>query len=125
MLVVTPIYAAALTVMLIALSVNVIAYRRKNRVALGDAGNKALQGRIRAQANFVEYVPMALLLMLMAELGGTRPIWLHAVGLCLLVGRVVHAYHLTYAPLKYTLRPVAVLLTFAALAAAAVLALPL
>ncbi len=124
-LTVTPVYAAALTVLLIALSANVIAFRRKNRVALGDAGNKILQNRIRAQANFIEYVPMALVLMLMAELGGTQAVWLHGVGLCLVVGRMVHAYHLTYAPVKYVLRTVGIILTFFALAAAAILALPL
>ena len=122
---VTPIYAFALTVLLIALSVNVIRFRRANRIALGDAANPVLIGRMRAQANFVEYAPIGVLLMSLAELAGTSAVWLHAVGICLLAGRLVHAWHMTFAPKTFGLRPVGIGLTFIALLAAAILALPL
>ena len=122
---ITPYYALALTILLIGLSANVIRFRRGNRIPLGDAGNSDLMGRVRAQGNFVEYAPMGLMLLLLAELAGTQAIWLHAVGACLLTGRLVHAYHMTFAPKKYVLRPIGIVLTFTALCAAAILALPL
>lgn len=122
---ITPIYACVLTVLLIALSANVIRYRRGNRVPLGDAGSKELLGRMRAQGNFVEYAPMGLMLMVLAELAGTQAIWMHAVGTALVIGRLVHAFHMIFLPTKYVLRPIGIILTFTALLAAAILALPL
>ena len=122
---ITPIYAFALTILLLALSANIIRFRRGNRIPLGDAGDADLIGRIRAQGNFVEYAPMGLVLMVLAELAGTTALWLHMVGICLLAGRLVHAWHMTYAPKKYVLRPVGIVLTFVALGLAAALALPL
>ena len=122
---ITPVYAFALTLLLIALSVNVIRFRRGNRIPLGDAGNADLMGRVRAQGNFVEYAPMGLVLMVLAEMAGTSALWMHMVGICLLAGRLVHAWHMTFAPKKYVLRPIGITLTFAALGLAAALALPM
>ena len=122
---ITPVYAFALTLLLLALSVNVIRVRRGNRIPLGDAGNADLMGRVRAKGNFVEYAPMGLVLMVLAEMAGTSALWMHMVGICLLAGRLVHAWHMTFAPKKYVLRPVGITLTFAALGLAAALALPM
>ncbi len=44
-----------------------------------------------ASANFAEYVPLALLLLAMAEIRGASPLWLHIGGVALLIGRVAHA----------------------------------
>lgn len=114
---VTAFYAALLASLLVALSMRVIARRRSARVALGDGGDEELTRRIRAHANFAEYVPLALLLMLLAELSGT-PAWLlHALGLALLSGRVVHAWALATANLRA--RVAGMGLTFGVLAAGA------
>ena len=51
-----------------------------------------MQQRIRAQANFVEYVPMALILLMLVEYAGIGPRWLTmAMGATLVLGRVLHA----------------------------------
>ena len=58
---VTALYAALLTPLFVILSVRVIALRRANGAALGDGGNPVLLRRIRVQANFAEYAPLALI----------------------------------------------------------------
>ena len=124
-LVATPIYAVVLAAIFIFLSLRVIAFRRDNRVSLGDGGHSVLTNRIRAHANFNEYVPFTLLLMMMAELGGTGVIWLHLTGLLLVIGRVLHAGHLLAFTRNFALRTAGMMMTFVALALAAVLSLPL
>lgn len=50
---------------------------------------------LRVQANFVENVPLALLLLLMMELNGTSHPILHAFGLSLITCRLLHAWGLS------------------------------
>ena len=88
----TGLYAALAALMFGGLSLWVIARRMGTRISLGAGEDKALEKRMRVQANFVEYTPIALLLILLLELQST-PAWaLHALGLALLAGRVMHAY---------------------------------
>lgn len=124
MLHITPYYALIMTVMFLVLSGNVIRGRISERVSLGDGGNKTMLRRMRAQANFAEYVPLALVLMMMAELAGRSGFWLHLIGICLLLGRGFHAVQVSTGTAPFVLRQAGMLLTFAALVFAAVLALP-
>jgi len=124
-LTITPIYAGLLAIWFLVLSVRVIAARRGRRIAYGDAGDVAVQGRIRAQGNFAEYVPFTLLLMMMAELTGAAGWALHLVGLILLVGRGLHGLGLSWYPLAFRLRVWGMTGTFIALTGAALLALPI
>ena len=62
-MVVTPLYVALLALWLLVLSARVIRERQAARVSLGDGGNRRLQRAIRGHANFVEYVPLALLML--------------------------------------------------------------
>ncbi len=92
---ITPLYAALAAAILIVLSLRVIGLRRGRRVAIGDGGDEDLARRIRAQGNFAEYTPLALLLILLLELGGA-PAWqLHLLGAALILGRILHAWSLT------------------------------
>ena len=84
--------AGLLGILLILLSGYVIAGRVKFKIDLGDGDKPAMQQRIRAQANFVEYVPMALILLMLVEYAGIGPRWLTmAMGATLVLGRVLHA----------------------------------
>ena len=117
---ITPIYAGLATFILIVLSFRVIAGRRSAGVALGDGGDRALLRRQRAHGNFAEYVPLALLLMALAELQGA-PAWtLQLIGVALLAGRLVHAYAVTREPEPIKLRVLGMSLTFLALVTGAV-----
>jgi uncharacterized protein len=93
---ITSIYAAILAVMMIALSSHISMMRAKTNTSILDGGNKDLAVRIRRHGNFVESVPMILLLMTLAELDGTGKTWLHASGILLIAGRLLHAYGLQY-----------------------------
>lgn len=74
------------------LSIRVVQVRQVAKVSLGDGGDALLLSRIRAHANFAEYVPIMLVLMLAIELSlkATPPI-LMGVAVALPVLRVVHA----------------------------------
>jgi uncharacterized protein len=77
---------------LLVLSGWVIAGRVKFRVGLGDGGNEQMRQRIRAHANFVEYVPFALILIVLVESSGIGAGWLPGVlGGALILGRLIHA----------------------------------
>ena len=92
---VTPLYAALAAAVMIVLSLRVIGVRRNRQVAIGDGGDEDMVRRIRAHGNFTEYTPLALLLILLLELGGA-PAWqLHLLGTALILGRSLHAWSLT------------------------------
>jgi uncharacterized membrane protein YecN with MAPEG domain len=93
---ITGLYAAPLGVLMVALTIHAIMARAKSGVSLLDGGNPKVAEAMRRHGNFAEAVPMALLLMAIAELLGTGTTWLHAVGLLLLVGRVLHPFGITY-----------------------------
>jgi len=65
--------------------------RMRYRISLGDGGKSDLSQAIRAHANFVEYVPFTLLLLLIASVFQAN-LYLVLVGcLLLLLHRVLHA----------------------------------
>jgi uncharacterized protein len=92
---ITSIYAAVLAIIMIALSSHVSAQRGKVNVSILDGGNAELALRMRRHGNFVENVPMALLLMALAELDGVGHNWIHAAGVLLVIGRILHAMGLS------------------------------
>jgi uncharacterized membrane protein YecN with MAPEG domain len=92
---VTPLYAGLLALFFFALSLRVIGYRRGG-ISLGDGGKPEITRAIRGHANFAEYVPLALLLLALLELSRISIYVLHALGLALLVARVLHGYALSY-----------------------------
>lgn len=65
---VTPLYAALLGLLFIALSIRTIRQRRRFRIASGSGRKTLLQRAMRVNANFAEYVPLALLLIYFVEL---------------------------------------------------------
>jgi len=122
---ITPIYAAILAVLFIVLSFAIIRVRRGEKISLGDGKNPVLQARTRAHGNFAEYVPFALLLMLMAELQGGGAWLIHGLGLALVAGRLAHAWGLTREPMDFRGRVGGMVLTFSVLAVGALACLAL
>ncbi|WP_319533708.1 MAPEG family protein [uncultured Cohaesibacter sp.] len=88
----TALYAGLLAFLFIGLSARVIRGRMLHAVALGDGGNDDLMRRIRSQANFVEYTPLFLILLALAEYQDLPAPAVHALGSLYLVGRISHAY---------------------------------
>lgn len=91
-MVVTPLYAAILAIWFVVLSLRVIQRRRTAKVSLGDGGDVLLQRAIRGQANFAEYVPLALLLLVVIELSRFSIYLVHALGIALTIARLLHGY---------------------------------
>jgi uncharacterized membrane protein YecN with MAPEG domain len=88
---ITALYAAILTLILIALAINVTMHRRQLRVGLGDGSNPVMLRMVRIHGNAAEYIPIAVLLMLIYELNGGSHTTLHLCGCALILGRVLHA----------------------------------
>ncbi len=116
---VTPLYAALLAFLYIFLSLRVALVRRKERISLGDADDPALRARIRVHANFAEYAPFGLLLLLLVEVQDGHTVLLHVIGLILFVGRAGHAWGLSQHPQSIPLRSSGMVLTFTSMSIAA------
>lgn len=92
---ITLLYAGLLSLIFIALTVRVVQLRGKRQVGIGDGGHQDLALAIRVHANFVEYVPLLLVLIGFLEASGA-PAWaVHAMGVVLVVCRLAHAQGLS------------------------------
>lgn len=92
---ITGLYTALAALLVLVLSMRVVLRRVSAHVTLGDGDDKELKKRIRAQANAIEYLPLALLLLLCLEWNQTQPVILHACGIVLIVARFVHGFGLS------------------------------
>jgi uncharacterized membrane protein YecN with MAPEG domain len=115
---IVPAYAALLALLFIYLSVRVMRARQMAGVAIGTGGNPRLERRIRVHANFAEYVPLALVLLVLLEMRGNAAWYLHVLCLALLAGRAAHAYGVSQEPDDMRMRGSGVVLTVAVLVAA-------
>ena len=70
----------------------IVTSRSATGVYLGDGGDPGLLRALRGQANFVEYVPLALLLLLIIELSRLSLYIVHALGIALVIARLLHGY---------------------------------
>jgi hypothetical protein len=87
------IYAGVNILILLVLSVLVVGGRRKHKISLGDAGNEDFLRAQRAHANAAEYIPAGVVGLVTLALfdPATSPLFLHACGLLLTGGRIIHA----------------------------------
>lgn len=117
MLFVTPIIASILTIVFLQLSFAVIRLRRKNKVGIGSGGHDELERAIRAQGNFAEYVPIALILLFLLEFN-SAPVWLVGIlGAALIIGRMIHAKGINQPPPHFRYRIIGMRLTIGTLIA--------
>jgi uncharacterized protein len=117
---VTSVYVALLALLLCGLSIRVLRLRRRLQLLIGDGGDSVLRRAMRVQANFAEYVPMALLLLLLLELGGSSAIVLHGFGIALLIARAAHAIGVSRVDERVGWRIAGMSLTFSLLGLGAV-----
>ena len=86
-------YAGVNILILLVLAVLVVLGRRKHKITLGDGGNEDFCRAVRAHANAAEYIPAGIVgIVLLALLDpATSPLWLlHAAGISLTLGRILH-----------------------------------
>jgi uncharacterized protein len=120
---VTPLYAGLLVLLYLVLAMRVVRRRGSDAIWLGDGGNQRMLRVIRGHANFAEYVPLALLLMLILEMSRFSIYLLHALGILLVVARLLHGYALSFTEKFVFGRAAGALLTFFVLLIEAVLCL--
>jgi uncharacterized membrane protein YecN with MAPEG domain len=64
--------------------------RAAHKVSIGDGGKEPLTARMRAQANFIEYTPLFLILLGLVELAIGSPLWLWIVAIFFIFARIAH-----------------------------------
>lgn len=92
---ITLFFAALHVLLMLWLAWRVVVRRRSAKIGLGTGGDYALERAIRVHGNFVEYVPLALLMLALLELSGLAAPWLWSFGVMLLIGRLLHAQGLS------------------------------
>ncbi|RUO64957.1 hypothetical protein SAMN06297229_1711 [Pseudidiomarina planktonica] len=113
--VISLLYIALLTLLLLVLSGRIIRLRWRDRIGMGIGDSKDLEVAVRIHGNFIEYVPLALLILVMMEMTGANAMLLHGLGALLFIARVCHAMGLTRSVGVSWPRTVGVLGTFAML----------
>ncbi len=111
---ITALYASALAFYFVAWAFHVSFTRAATGVRTGDGGNPTMLTAMRRHGNMAEFMPFALLMMALGEAGGLSAPWLHASGLLLVLGRVVHPFGITNDGGPVAARVVGQLATYAA-----------
>lgn len=88
--VITALYGALNAVLNVLLANRVSTARRKEKVSIGHGESPELLVAIRVHANNAEFVPLAIVILLLAELCGGASSWLHVLGGLLFVARLSH-----------------------------------
>ena len=101
---ITALYAALLVAVLMVLSTLIGVKRAKTRISILDGGNKQLAVAIRRHGNFVEHVPLLIVLMAIIEINGGSSVFLHVVGITLVICRIMHPIGLHYDHVQAPLR---------------------
>lgn len=82
--------AAAAAVLNIWLSLRIGKVRTGQKIMHGDGGNDLLMRRMRAQSNFIENTPLALILIAAIEISGKGGVWLAPVAAIFMISRLAH-----------------------------------
>ena len=91
---ITSALTGAAAIFLVLLSLPIALRRRATKLGAGDGGDEAFNRKIRAQANFIEYVPLAIIAIGLLEMGGTGQPMLCGLAATLAAARVLHAFGL-------------------------------
>jgi uncharacterized membrane protein YecN with MAPEG domain len=92
---ITGFYAGLLGIVVFLLTWRVGRIRSRTNIALMDGGNRELIVAIRGQGNFIELVPLCLILLAVAEMASTSIYVIHILGVILLVSRLIHPFGLS------------------------------
>ena len=87
---ITALYGSLNAILNVALALRVSKARRLHKVSTGIGDSKELEIAVRIHANNAEFGPLAILMILLAELCGGSSGLLHVLGGSLLVARIAH-----------------------------------
>ena len=88
---ITLLYAGILGLISLGISFKAGALRGKTGISIGDGGNQEMLLAMRRHSNFVEYVPLALILLALLEVNDVPHLAIHIMGAGLVVARIAHA----------------------------------
>lgn len=88
---ITPLYAGILGVMAIVIAFQAGKIRGTTGISVGDGGNQELLLAMRRHANFIEFVPLTLVMIALLEFNKVSPTAIHLLGGGLVVFRICHA----------------------------------
>ncbi|WP_417567112.1 MAPEG family protein [Marinobacter sp.] len=89
---ITGVFAAVIGILLLVLSAQVVKFRLKYRKGLGVTDDRDFEVAVRAHANLIEYAPLGLIMLGIAELNGVASGLIYWTGMALVVGRLLHAF---------------------------------
>ena len=89
---ITAFYAGILGLIYLGLTGLVIYGRATFKVFNGDGGHDNMRGMIRAHANFIEYVPLILVLVALLESSGANSVLIRTMMIALCVVRALHPF---------------------------------
>jgi uncharacterized membrane protein YecN with MAPEG domain len=95
---ITALYASILMIFALALSFRAGGVRGRTGISVlfGEPPNMELAERVRVHQNFLEYVPLAIILMGIIELNSGNATFLHVFGVVLIFSRIAHAIGLKH-----------------------------
>ena len=119
----TAAFAAVFALIYVGLSSWVVMGRLGSDTLHGDGGDEGLQKRIRAHANFIEYVPLALIVLGFYEASGGSRTLVTVLLILLVVARLMHPvgmFAAKNAPPQFIFRGGGIVATLAILVVAAI-----
>ena len=119
----TLLFAALFGILHVFFTLRVGGYRFKSKISFGDEGDRELRNRIRGHGNFIENVPIALLLLLLNDLNGLADKTLMILGSVLLISRLLHYVMIVSRALPIVFRPISMLGTLGTILVSAILLL--
>ncbi len=109
---ITPLFAALFGLLYVALSLYVVSHRFSKKISIGSGGDKATEMAMRAHANFIEYVPLALILFYFIEVISLSSTLVFVMACTLLFARVAHIIGMLKPAQWLILRQLGSVLTF-------------
>ncbi len=85
-------YAGLLGLIMMGIALAAGRVRGASGISIGDGGNLELIAAMRRHANFIEFVPLCLILIGMLEMNGVGSGAIHGLGGGLVVARLCHAF---------------------------------
>ncbi len=100
-LVITALFGGVYALLIIPMTVAAGLYRGKVGVLFYDGGNDTLRRILRSHGNYLEYMPVTLTLMAIAEINHASDLFLYITGVVFLLARIMH-----YLTLNFFDRPI-------------------
>ena len=120
---ITAFYASLLALIYVGLASWVVAGRVTKETLFGDGGDQSMLRRVRCHANFIEYVPIALIVIGFYEASGGSSTLVRVLLVILVVARILHPIGMfagVNTPRQFACRGGGIILTLVVLLVAAI-----